>query len=109
MVASSGKFSGSLNSKEKSMLRMRNLVFGLTTSILLVGSFMAGRSTAQQQPMPVEAPAPFAFPNAWGDLHTVPPTAIGFAFVFQSRTDGTIRIAQGTGAGIATIQTIPRR
>ena len=65
------------------MLRMRNLVLGLTTFMLLAGSFMAGRSTAQQQPMPVEQPAPFAFPTAWGDLHTVVPTAIGFAFVFQ--------------------------
>jgi len=91
------------------MLRIRNLVLGLTTFILLAGSFMAGRSTAQQQPMPVEQPAPFAFPNAWGDLHTVVPSSIGFAFIFQSRTDGTIRIAQGTASGIATIQTIQRR
>ena len=45
--------------------------------------------------------APFAFPKKWGNLHTVAPTSIGFAFVFESPTDGTFRVAQGTVAGIA--------
>ena len=90
------------------MVRMRNVCLSLGVFILLVGSFMVGRGTAQQQPLPVEQPSPFAFPKDWGSLHTIAPTAIGFAFVFES-PDGTIRVAQGTAAGIATIQRIPRR
>ena len=91
------------------MLGMRNVCLGLAVCILLAGSFLLGRGTARQQPFPVEQVAPFAFPKEWGNLHTVTPTAIGFAFVFESPMDGTIRVAQGTVAGIATIQRVPRR
>jgi hypothetical protein len=91
------------------MLKKRNLFVGLAVFMGLVFSFLAGRGVAQQQPLPVEQPASFAFPAAWGDLHSVTPTSIGFAYVFVSRADGTIRVAQGTAIGIAQIQTIPRR
>jgi hypothetical protein len=91
------------------MLKMRNLFIGLAVFMGLACSFLVGRGMAQQQPLPMEQIAPFAFPAAWGDLNSVTPTSIGFAYVFVSRSDGTIRVAQGTGAGIAIIQTIPRR
>ena len=89
------------------MLTLKRLLLGLVIPTLVVSSFLAGRAVSQA-PLPTEQPANYSFPRAWGELHDVTQSQIGLAFVFVA-TDGTIRVVQDAGPGIAGIKVISRR
>jgi len=90
------------------MLKLKRTLPFLMIPALAVCSFVGGRALAQQ-PLPTEQPAPYTFPGVWGDLREVTQSTGGFSFVFVDSGDGTIRLVQANGAGVATIQVIKRR
>ena len=90
------------------MLKVRSLLLVVAVFVLVVFSFLGGRATAQQQPLPTEQVVPFSFPKTWGTLNSITTSPVGFAYAFET-TEGTIRVAQATSVGVVQIQVIPRR
>jgi hypothetical protein len=90
------------------MLKLKRTFPFLMIPVLALCSFLAGRAMAQQ-PLPYEQPAPYSFPRAWGDLREVTQSTGGFSYVFVNSGDGTIRLVQANGAGVANVQVINRR